>query len=38
MGEDITKLKKSVANIKKVIKKKTAAILPKEKPEKPKLP
>lgn len=38
MGEDITKLKKSIANIKKVIKKKATAIIPKEEPAKPKLP
>ena len=38
MGEDITKLKKSISNIKKIIKKKTVPFLPKEKPEKPKLP
>ena len=38
MGEDITKLKKSIENIKKIIKKKAAPLLSKEKPEKPKLP
>ena len=38
MGEDIAKLKKSIENIKKIIKKKVTPTLPKEKPEKPKLP
>ena len=38
MGEDITKLKKSIENIKKVIKKKVAPLLPKEEPKKGKLP
>ena len=38
MGEDLTKLKKSIANIKKIIKKKTTERLPKEKTKKGKLP
>ncbi len=38
MGEDITKLKKNIENIKKILTKKATEIIPKEKPEKPKLP
>jgi hypothetical protein len=38
MGEDLTKLKKSIANIKKVIKKKITPLLPKEETKKGKLP
>ena len=38
MGEDVYKLKKSIENIKKIIKKRVTPLLLKEKPEKPKLP
>ena len=38
MGEDIAKLKKSIANISKVIKKKATTILTKKEPPTKKLP
>jgi len=38
MGEDLTKLKKNIENIKKVIKKAQEAVVSKEETKKPKLP